>query len=233
MQLFVNIATLVTAAAALFVILEMRWQRQSGYKPDLLVTGFAFNLKELELGVFSDGTEEIADAMLHPKYFRSECANVGVGYAKSIQLFWQYDALAFIARIAHLDPKIGAAIQLDSGMLQIEKPMRVTHMVSNQNHAAISFIAPGSTIAIPRIPNAYIDLLQIYMSTMISAVSDGSGVYDLEFEELSLTIDYLDIGSQRRQQRFVFRPQIHSLTGRAPEKKHRAEVRGNFEVSEA
>src|SRR5688572_22377540 len=119
-----SIATLLTAAAALFTILEMRRQRSEGYRPviaidDELVSLYRSLQDRRPAIVFQrSGGFRATESSVSDVRFRVQ--NVGAGPALGVQARWEFDAIDFAAVVTKCDPAMGQTLSVESDFIRSE-----------------------------------------------------------------------------------------------------------------
>lgn len=237
MQLWTNIATLVTAVAALLVILEMRWQRHSAYKPDLLIADCPLIIYRLaeEYKVRTtaqppnEPSDRYADAIIH-------CVNVGVGQAKNVRYEWGFDVTGFVEAIGQMDSNLASTVWIDGPWLNFEAPAKSMHSLSNRLRGKIAVIAAGDAVGgTIFFPSAYLRLYSVYADTISRLTPVDSVLMFPDPAPLTLCLQYEDIGDNGHDKKFTFVPQIISMSPSAsPNSPTEPTVflRGLFEVRE-
>src|SRR5258708_26108810 len=92
------VGTCGAAVATLLTVLEMRWQRRTTYRPDLIAEATGFE-------IYPDGTDHFATISVDGKRPTGRIArqavsltirNAGFGPAKNLTYSWETDVLAFL-----------------------------------------------------------------------------------------------------------------------------------------
>jgi len=234
-QLWTAVASLVTAVATLLTVLEMRWQRHAGYRPDLLVTGEPLHMRGNAEGIRVEVVRESTEAATEsygPHRPAVLCSNVGIAHAKDVRIEWDYDILAFVAAIAALDNELGSSIVREQGMLHFDAGNRaITHMIAAQSKSNFASIAPGAPATRVDLPLAYVDLLCAYFGAWLDASRPREGTVQVRRIELTLTLRYRDIGNNEHSRRFIVVPDyFYMKSGLRAGAGVVAEVKGLFEV---
>jgi len=245
MQFWTNIATLATAVAALFAILEMRWQRKSSYQPDLIVAGFPFRIRKFtqptsQLELITDTATFTTNVGMAASPAHVRCLNVGVGHAKRVTFRWSFDASRIVEAIAELDVQRAAAIVIEDQAVHFGAPdlpvARASHYLLHQLRATTPALAPGDTAgAGVAIPFVYSTLLGEYFAALAASPETGSK-FALAIEPLHLSVEYLDIGNGTHRKNFVVVPNMVAVMSLRTEHQEAQEcdiAHGYFEVSEA
>ena len=220
MQFWTNVATLATAVAALFAILEMRWQRKSSYRPDLVVSGFPFRVhkpagptSQLELITEPQTFTTNIGLAASPAHVR--CVNVGVGHAKRLMFEWSFDPTRIVEAIAQLDVQRAEAIFIEENAIHFGTPelplARASHYLRHQLRATAPSLAPGDSVGAGlAVPFVYSTLLGEYFAAVASSPRTSTK-FALAIEPLQLCIQYSDIGDTIHRRRFIVVPNMVAI----------------------
>lgn len=158
-----SLAALITAAAALLTVLEMKRQRTTLYRPDLTVPS-------APLFVYSGSYSPIGNTVhcsiqrhklpdeppLELPLLELDCYNIGLGAAKNVQIAWNLDLKAILEvlnRVAQPHGKSVAQHELSNSMLLLPH--------------VIPYVLPAQTLDVPariRLPYEYIKAVTLYAS---------------------------------------------------------------------
>ncbi|WP_263835081.1 hypothetical protein [Salinibacter sp.] len=230
-----NVATLLTAVAALFTALETRRQRVTSYKPDFVIDSSGFCMQWMEQDeriplTFSSRGSEFDDSeglSNGPKWqLHLDCYNVGQGAARKVEVTWDFDVVKFASEISNLGGNPPFRIWDNDGVIEIEpvgvdigRKIHLTHQQFNDRH---SHVLPTSIDASPKkipIPWAYLEVFAAYIFA-IDEVKYAEGSEDpqvLDVDEpppLTMEIEYLDIVGESHVQSYTVQPDIVRLSPR-------------------
>jgi hypothetical protein len=107
LTLLTIIGTFLAAIATFLTVLEMRWQRRTTYKPDLIVESTGFD-------IYPDGRDHfgtIATDRKRPEgkrwtHLSLTARNAGFGPAKSVTFSWETDLQDFLESIGRVDASV-------------------------------------------------------------------------------------------------------------------------------
>lgn len=247
MQTLTAIATLVTAVAALLTILEMRWQRTSSYKPDLVVSDSPLVVYRMpDGGIFpftfrTDGSRPSKESA--SSLFNSlpdvRCINVGVAQAKRVRYRWAFDAQQFIQQISAIDVDWGTKILVDRDVIRFEHPaIQAMFRIGSSTDERLTAVSPGGiTNGTPlQVPFSYLALLSAYLQAAQSHLASTDSWTWSDPVALTLTLDYRDIGETDHRKQFQVSPHFvafsHFAEKPAPQDPELV-AQGYFQVEEA
>lgn len=197
-----SIAGLLTAVAALLTILEMRRQRASGFRPDLLLDDadlqFVDQGAPIPVAIRRDAPVRSIHPLGAPVYL--DCLNVGVGPAKRVGGRWAVDLPHFVELITGLgSPNVlSLSIEEDRALTVTPVGGRPTiHSLTNQIKVDLPFLLPASVKADPYhlpLPPFYLEILGL----LVHIVSTGESERALraafnQVPPLFLAIDFRDL----------------------------------------
>lgn len=214
-------AAFVTALAALFAILEMRRQRTSGYKPELLLLSQSFSFHETTSGPYpvevTAATETAGDLASSAHEVRLECLNVGTGPAIDVVAEWHVDVPALIAKVTPTLANRGVSAWFDSGngvlSFELEGRMIEAHSTTAQMRCSYPFILPVQGRSSPTIiplPAAYVKLVALLASAEVTRDGPLSPLPDLP--NLQLNLSYKDLGGKRFKDRTCVEASLAELS---------------------
>ena len=195
-----SFAALLTAIIVFFTLIEMKRQRQSTYKPNLMFKPVSFSLSAsftdvLQYTISSKGNESSNDKM-HARLF-SEIYNIGLGSAKNLAVTWTFDYKKSIERIENEDSKLGVSISIDNDFLKIKEKNEMWINLVNDLNQNTDYLLPTSITSEPgkvRIPTSYVHLLSLYFIFCIYNDPEIESPLELkDFPELKMIIKYQDI----------------------------------------
>lgn len=214
-SVLVDFAGLVTAAAALLAILEMKKQRESSYKPELVLLPPRYLRVEGSAGFppFVFGTDEehpelLREPLLNPVL--AECINVGAGAARDLRATWEFDYQQAIAKLSPLLEHHGLRIRFDHGSRRIEYEvngeLRIASFTTPQLSVSAPYLLPAGaleSIFSIRLPSDFLLFFGLGLCCIPGQPMDGvSGVSVLSLPALRLRISYVDVGGSRRENEF-------------------------------
>lgn len=218
-ELLTSVVGLVTAAAALLTILEMRRQRASAYKPDLLVEGA--NLRVLARPGDTPELARIQQSTSGPGFPHSVCLdlfNLGVGAAKRVSARWHFDFQALLEGLSRWRAPTEPWAELRGDrVLQFVNASgpRSTHMLEAQLRSASAFLLPASSRSEShelRLPPAYLESISLALHLFsVAECKPSEGGLRLtigpQIPPMYVDLEFLDLenGSHRAQFRIEFK----------------------------
>lgn len=220
------VATLITALATFWTVLEVKKQREASYHPEIYLGNQAvyfYGLKWKDTYLpFSYSTEEIKEFndMAWKNYINIDLHNVGFAVAKAVEYEWSFDIQTVIENI-HKVNRVGFFHVHFDKILEISAPQiefKFSHMVANQLRGnTINYILPSSiekTATKIHVPSCYIDLYLIFLSSALNYYSKKTETknevkthnIDLEnFPQLNLKLAYKDLHGKTHSKSFGLR----------------------------
>jgi hypothetical protein len=245
--LLTNLATFVTAIAALLTVREMRRQRRALYRPEFVCKTPSFKIRRAKDGhlIPFQVLPPATDGDDSPN-FRSrvslECQNIGLGPAKSVTHSWAYDALSMVDMLANRGVdmsdifierdllRIGGGTPTEGELFESSgsAPM-VIHSLVGQKSGFQSVVLPGNSLSIP-IPSAYLDLFALSLVTQDA----NEHLATARMGVLSLELSYQDIESKSDLRRFTLTPEFAMMSFRPIDDRSNQlyEGEGHFHVQE-
>ncbi len=227
LTLLTIIGTFLAVIATFLTVLEMRWQRRTTYKPDLIVESTGFD-------IYPDGRDHfgtIATDRKRPEGKRwtdlsLTARNAGFGPAKNVTFSWETDLQDFLESIGRVDPSVVESAEYDAGRLLrlFDSAKReTTHNLSNQLRGRLPAIMPDVSCAL-HVPSAYLQLLLLSLNVrakretqLMHARADGAdrhlfdmGAFD-GWPPLTLTLSCEDLGGYEHSRRFTVQPEVAML----------------------
>ncbi len=220
----VLIATLLTAAAALGTVLELRSQRNLASLPDPCIPSAGLRimmLRDHRLEVFNEGgppTEMSARA-------RIQLQNIGVGAAKDVSYRWEFDVLEFIRIVTEFDSDKELKILWEDDLLRVKgQPGGVASIHSNLfTESEAPNVMPANVETTPvfiGLPTSYFGLLCCLIHVMPETEEEGLPEVFRFFKDesvpLALHLTYRDIQGKHHHKKFAFTLSIRSLRTGTP-----------------
>jgi len=104
LTIITSVGTLIAALAALYTVLEMKEQRLQAQKPDIIFENSRFLINSSHMSIIDPIrflNNDIIIGSTNVLYFRIK--NIGIGAAKKITIFSEFDITKFISLIKELD----------------------------------------------------------------------------------------------------------------------------------
>ena len=227
LTLLTTIATFIAAFATFLTVLEMRWQRRTTYKPDLIVESSGFD-------IYPDGTNHFGTIATDRKrpaqnsrtYLSLTARNAGFGPAKNVMYSWETDFQGFLESIGRVDASVVELAEYDAGRrLRLFGPAKreSTHNLTNQLRGRLPAIMPDVSSGVS-FPSAYMQLLVLSLNVraeretqLMNAGADVAGrhLFDMGAFEgwppLTLTLSCQDLGGYKHTKRFNVQPEVAML----------------------
>lgn len=221
-----SIAVLLTSIIILFTLFEMKKQRRSLYRPDLILTSNLFYVyaKDLyhEFHPFIWSCEkydgEIEKHKTSTNYFIN-FYNIGLGSAKFLKINWEFNYKKLFSEINKLKQKDDFEIKLNKEFLLYslgdKYSVRIQLDADNYyeiNHSLPSHITKEQNSL--RLPTSYFDLISIYIFYLIKNFkNDFDKIFNFikECPSLKLKISYYDIENNNHTQTFKVVPKFSML----------------------
>jgi hypothetical protein len=228
--LITGVGTLVTAAAALATVLEMRRQRRALYIPEFVCKAPPLKIRrnEEERAISFDVLVLAADERRPSRVPAAlECSNIGLGPAKRITYKWTFDAASLVEALANAGVDVsdivierdllrigGARPAADGDMLNELSAGRLPFTVHNlptQKSGSADVVRPGSSLSI-LIPAAYVDLFALSLVALAGERREHRR--PVAIEPLGLEISYQDVESKSYSRRFTVTPHTSRMSFR-------------------
>lgn len=203
-----SVAALVTAVAALVAILEMRRQRISSYKPELVLLPpkLRFEPSQDFPPLLCRRTDTLASENKPPRPVCVDCINVGVGAARDLLATWDFDHELAVAEISPFATHRGYSIWLDSSNTRVDLEedghTRMTSFTDNKATAGAPYLLPvqgaENVFEIP-IPPDYLLFMRLGIYCVPGHPSnEGPRISLPHLPPLTLRLGYTDVGGARR-----------------------------------
>lgn len=209
-----ELVSLITAVAALLAILEMRWQRQSSYRPDLVIGSTPFNVWQGTEGLVTSTSAEYDDTPPSYRMAAVRVVNIGFGAAKSVTVEWMVDFHTFVARIGQMNPAVAAAILVDEDFVGFEPDAGgITHFVRPQMRGRITSLSPGDQGVELKLPPVYLALYETWAETATTIGSDHGVLEIPDPVAITLKLAYRDLGENKHSKSFTLQPAVALMRG--------------------
>ena len=231
--LITTLSTFLTALASLAVIIEMRQQRKSSYKPDLIAVTQFFDASKspLEDSVIptcwrtrekdSSASEKVHSS--HRSSFMIEIYNVGNGVAKDISFKWSYPISTLVDSVNSLAQDQIVKINSRSNWLMFDSykydnsKFRINlNSTSSYNE---NYLIPSSISHSPAripVPFCYIRLVSTYVALceLNEPPSNTGDIRELPLNipDINLNISFKDMDGAIIQRDFNFNLALISLS---------------------
>ena len=207
-----SLVGLVTAVAALVTILEMKRQRVSSYKPELVLIPLTLRFEP------SDGFPPLICRRKDTPFDRHDsllsvsvdCINIGVGAARDLFATWEFDHQLAVAEVSPFVTHRGYSIWLDQGNTRIDfeedGQTRMTSFtdlpVTSNTTYLLPVQAPENVFQIP-LPPDYLLFMRLGIYCVPGHPSnEGPHVALPKIPPLTLRLAYTDSGGARRLRAF-------------------------------
>jgi len=230
----------ITALAALFTIGEMRRQRRSTYRPDLLLRSAHFDVYDRHpagMDRFTLTTDRTIpfDETAWIKSASCQLFNAGFGPARHVKLTWKLNAPRFVDLVNSVCPPESLQLALQSsGNIEIARPSGGEGLRAiAREHAVEVLVIPAQQAEEVPIPLAFVDLIARYLG----AVSTAASLSDDKWRNVPpfrLAVAFQDLEGSRQSRDFLITPIVDTIrafgSGPAPTL---AIAEGRFDVGEA
>jgi hypothetical protein len=228
LTLLTTIGTFLAAIATFLTVLEMRWQRRTTYKPDLIVESTGFN-------IYPDGTDHFGMISVDGKRpagsagsgeVTLKARNAGFGPAKNVTYSWDTDFQAFLESIGKVDASIVASAEYQAGrLLRLfnAENLEHTHNLLSQLRGKLPAIMADVSAGF-YFPLAYLHLLQLSLNVRAKreeelmragATLRDRHIFDMGAFEgwppLTLTLSCKDLGGSEHTKKFTVQPEVAML----------------------
>lgn len=230
-NLLASVGTFISAIVALYTLGEVKKQRLSTYKPELVLKSFIVYinkspllLEPSELLKFKTGIfNEYKDSKTEKDFDVSslyKVENLGFGLAKNIKLTWTYnmhEALRLLEGEFYNDLYFSQFKPLKSYFLQKRSDENFQISFKNENKLiqTIDYIAPINVKehthyhAIPRDIIVSQFLYFILKKKLINKISKNTYVFDFEeFPKAELKVEYNDLNGKKYRNNYKFKTSI-------------------------
>jgi hypothetical protein len=221
-SLAASIGACLSAIAAFLAVKQVSKQRESSYKPELVLAKTAFDClsNPLSQGEIPDtwlirrGNEEEKNYL---QSFSMPLRNVGLGAAKSVKVSWSFPMENVVSNVNELAQKslVPAYFEYENGMLSLKSDELgcSTSMWKNQKKENIDFVLPAQIDNSPvelQLPHAYIQIVSalVYFSVKSESIKSFP-----EIPALNVGIEFNDIGGSKHSAQFSISTHISFVTG--------------------
>jgi hypothetical protein len=219
-NLSASVAAFISAVATLLTVRQMAKQRQTSYRPELVLSSTHFEGRaevagQLPLRWVTRAPQP--DAENTSRELSIPLHNVGLGAAKGVSIAWSFPIEATVEEVNSLAQKalIPAYFALQAGGLSMtsERFSQTTSMWRNQQNISIDFVLPAAVLKDPfalKLPHAYIQLCSslLYFSAHIENRKSSP-----KFPSLTANLKYQDIGGAQHQIRLEVTIDLVSFSG--------------------
>ncbi|MCG8668668.1 MAG: hypothetical protein MI867_04580, partial [Pseudomonadales bacterium] len=219
-SLAASIGACLSALAAFLAVKEVAKQRESSYKPELVLVKTLFKgiSNPLHKGAMPDfwTTDRESDESIDcVKSFSIPLRNVGLGAAKDVKATWSFPMEDTVALVNDLAQKahIPAYFELKNGFLSLnsEELGELTSVWRNQQLDSLDFVLPAQIDNSPielTYPHAYI---QIISALIYFSVKSGKLESFPDIPKLNLKLEYSDIGGLAHSAQYLLHTNIVSI----------------------
>jgi len=220
--LFASIGACLSALATFLTIREMKKQRESSYKPELIISGVCFSASKHPVaeGVLAtfwkvDGANEDGPIDLN---FKLPIMNIGLGAAKDVYVEWSFpiEECVGVVNGAAGGFEEGSLFVYDDGVLMCrsEEYGRITSYWKNQDKAIFDYVLSADVKADPvmlMLPPAYITMAAAFVKVKCNKM----GSMQPEFKPLGISFEYLDVSDRKCVSKFeiVLDVMVHGMDG--------------------
>lgn len=222
-SLAASIGACLSAIAAFLAVRQVSKQRESSYKPELVLSKTMFECspnprsKEQIPSAWTPKTNKEEELSLH-RSFSMPLRNVGLGAAKSIKVNWSFPIEDVVATVNEIAQKslVPAYFEYQNEMLSLKSEAMGGSVSAwrNQKNQNIDFVLPAPVDTVPIelvLPHAYIELV----SALIHFSARSENFEHLEdIPSLNLDLEFVDIGGGHHKSEFSISTQIISVTGK-------------------
>lgn len=222
-SLAASIGACLSAIAAFLAVRQVSKQRESSYKPELVLsrTVFECSSNPLSKGEIPDTWVPRKDNEEESNFLRSfsmPLRNVGLGAAKGIKVTWSFPIESVVATVNEITQKslIPAYFEYEHEILSLksEELGGSTSMWGNQKKSNIDFVLPSPMDSSPIelvLPNAYI---QIISALIHFSAKSGNFESFPDIPPLNLDIEFNDIGGGEHRSKFSISTELISVSGK-------------------
>jgi len=212
-------AGFLTALAALFTVRQLRDQRRTQFKPDLVVDDTLFrvyasgNAPESTLPqVVVAGRMPDLNLLSRGSLFL-RLRNVGIGTAKDTGITLTFDAQAFAEQIAALDPELGKSFETSKRLVLTDNDGGTWGAVREETvrlgALAADATSPGAEV---HFPFAYVRMFATCLMALRSALAPAS-TEDWAVPPLEITVTYRDLEDVIHRKRLLAHVELSHLMG--------------------
>lgn len=203
-SLISSVAALVTAIIVFFTLIEMKRQRQSSYKPDLICKPLRFSISanttdNLQHVISTIDNRDKSDQDHHSS--DGEVFNIGLGSAKNLCVTWRFDYEQATELVNKLNVELGLTISIEDNILIIKDKNGGTCIdLEHDLLQSIDYLLPVSIENKPApilIPSSYVHLIGLYSVLRIYRDPEITLNFGLsDFPQLGMTTDFNDVGGK-------------------------------------
>lgn len=222
-SLAASIGACLSAIAAFLAVRQVSQQRESSYKPELVLSKTIFECspnpqsKKQIPSAWTPKAKAEEELSLH-RSFSMPLRNVGLGAAKSIKVTWSFPIEDVVATVNEIAQKslVPAYFKYENEMLSLKSEVMGGSVSAwrNQKNQNIDFVLPAPVDTAPIelvLPHAYIQLV----SALIHFSARSESFEHLEdIPSLNLDLEFVDIGGGHHKSEFSISTGIISVTGK-------------------
>lgn len=203
--LITSVATLLTALAAIWTIIEVKRQREATYKPKLVVFSNRVYAVKKEQSIKIFDSSKVA---FEPGY-TFVIQNLGFGSAIDIKVRWIINYDEIVSRIQKIDSDSYFEIR-NEGLVEIRSNSNQFPIAfisdKNERSAAYDHIQPVSTENMKchfQVPDLLINLIRVYLFLLWHVLSEKLPEHKTrdiaKYNQFPLTvrIEYMDVSSRK------------------------------------
>lgn len=202
-----SIGACLSAVTSLFVVLQMKQQREASYQPELVITNTTFEASNGSPAVHLLATNwaNVPKADNEPDHssthFSLPLCNIGLGAAKNISLSWSFPIEDMVNRANELAQRTltPAYFKIDNGELSLKSDDlgAGTSMWKNQQHDHLDYVLPMSVQKVQskiELPHAFIALSSALLFLL---TKEQKHKWAAEPIGITATLSYSDIGNKQ------------------------------------
>lgn len=203
-----SVGAFIAGVVALFTLKELKKQRESSYKPALMLLRKSHKVVMKSLGPVKLGYHwgEASSPNVIPQE-TIPLINLGYGAAKNITLDWKFEhekLLEDANKLAHTTHQ-EYFLKVDKQTLSaVSKGMILLNIIANNEQQQVDFLLPNTTnkgVLSVEIPSLYTVLTSCYLSLCVHAKLKPE---DIKLPMLSLVIEFQDVASKKYNKEFRF-----------------------------
>lgn len=211
-----SVAALLTGAATLLTVIELRRQRQSTHRADLVVLPRPFALLPSSNSWMIAGVDDsMPDGLDLPRYWL-DLVNIGAGPAKNVRIKWEADLLKMAELIIDASEDNEWRVWVDKRSAEIATPheSRRVHFLDSQmrDHRPVLSASPGAQAQSRlELPPAYLDIVALHLGVSLSADRKDRSYYFEPPVPIRLHVEYADIEGFQYRKEFAIHPELFSF----------------------
>lgn len=223
-SLAASIGACLSAIAAFLAVRQVSKQRESSYKPELVLSKTIFeclpnfvtegNIPD-RWAPSKENNEEETNLL---RSFSMPLRNVGLGAAQNIKVTWSFPIEIIVSTVNEITQKslVPAYFKYENEMLSLKSEGMggSTSMWGNQKNRRIDFVLPAAMDSSPvelELPHAYIQIVSALIH--FSAKAENLESF-LEIPPLDVDIEFSDIGGGQHKSKFSISTELISVSGK-------------------